>query len=563
MFCDSPPTNYCLDDQLRTFDSSGICQDGICSYQYHDVACDTGCEHGECTDDPCAGMTCVSPPADKCEDNVAVTYSTQGSCDKGTCEYEEARANCADTCFSGQCCTNNDHTACGSDNDVHWFDSCGQEGSIAENCADPNGVCVEGSCKCQDGWAEADCSTCVRYVAANATGAGTGLSWNDAFADVQSGIDAAYEAVQGAASIDACEVWVAQGTYYIYGSDPDNTDHELDTVQLMPGVRLYGGFSGSASGSASESARNQRNWRSNTTVLSGWDSDDKQNQVYHVVTGSDGAVIDGVTITGGNADGDEPHNRGGGMYIYSNSPTIKNCTFSQNEAVESAGGMFIWESSAMIDNCIFDENTAGFAGGGLRILEYSSPTISNCVFKNNSTANSGGGLNNGSNCTPTLVNCVFFGNSAAVDGGAITCGGELGSNPTIINCTIANNTASRGAGLRMIAANPSVTNSVFWGNTGGEFWFGSRASLDISYSNVQGGYAGTGNIDQDPQFVDPENGDFRVQSDSPCIDAADGSEAPELDIEGNPRVDYADDIDPKNSGSGPPWADMGAHEYQP
>jgi hypothetical protein len=71
---------------------------------------------------------------------------------------------------------------------------------------------------------------------------------------------------------------------------------------------------------------------------------------------------------------------------------------------------------------------------------------------------------------------------------------------------------------------------------------------------------GEGNFWADPLLVDPENGDFRFQPGSPCIDAADGTVAPEFDFLGNPRVD---DPDSPNTGLGPPWADIGAFEYQP
>jgi hypothetical protein len=54
--------------------------------------------------------------------------------------------------------------------------------------------------------------------------------------------------------------------------------------------------------------------------------------------------------------------------------------------------------------------------------------------------------------------------------------------------------------------------------------------------------------------------DVRLSSDSPCIDAANGPEAPTLDLEGNARVD---DPSTANTGLGPPWADMGAYEFQP
>jgi hypothetical protein len=100
----------------------------------------------------------------------------------------------------------------------------------------------------------------------------------------------------------------------------------------------------------------------------------------------------------------------------------------------------------------------------------------------------------------------------------------------------------------------------------------------ISYCDVQGGWEGVGNIDADPLFVDPDNGDYRLSPGSPCIDAGDNMAVPpdELDLDddgdtgepipydldGNPR--FIDDPDTEDTGYGePPVVDMGAYEYQP
>jgi formylglycine-generating enzyme required for sulfatase activity len=81
------------------------------------------------------------------------------------------------------------------------------------------------------------------------------------------------------------------------------------------------------------------------------------------------------------------------------------------------------------------------------------------------------------------------------------------------------------------------------------------ASITIEYTDVEGGYAGDGNIDADPLFM----GYYQLSRDSPCIDTADGALASELDMLANPRVDH--EFVP-NTGAGPPWVDMGAKEYQ-
>ena len=95
--------------------------------------------------------------------------------------------------------------------------------------------------------------------------------------------------------------------------------------------------------------------------------------------------------------------------------------------------------------------------------------------------------------------------------------------------------------------NPSVSisNSIFTEHTEFECDGGYFMSMGVQYSNIQGGFSGEGNIDVDPLFVDAENGNFSLQSDSPCIDA------------GNPDSDYNDQCLPPGSGS--IRNDMGAY----
>jgi hypothetical protein len=88
----------------------------------------------------------------------------------------------------------------------------------------------------------------------------------------------------------------------------------------------------------------------------------------------------------------------------------------------------------------------------------------------------------------------------------------------------------------------TVTNIILWGNTtGGEDMLGGPGTLSVSYSDIEGGWTGTGNIDADPKFVDAVSGDYRLGVGSPCIDKGTSVGAPAADIEGTPR-DTAPDM---------------------
>ena len=93
----------------------------------------------------------------------------------------------------------------------------------------------------------------------------------------------------------------------------------------------------------------------------------------------------------------------------------------------------------------------------------------------------------------------------------------------------------------------TVANTIVWGNTTDIAMLGGPGTLVVSYSDIEDGWTGTGNIDADPWFVDAANGDYHLQSDSPCVDTDTPAGAPAADIEGTPR-----DAAP----------DMGAYEWR-
>ncbi|NNJ10300.1 hypothetical protein EKD04_008165 [Chloroflexales bacterium ZM16-3] len=418
-------------------------------------------------------------------------------------------------------------------------------------------------------------------------GIGSGTSWPKAFPSL-------YDAMALAVSGD--EIWVAAGTY-----TPGTL--RTDTFQLKDGVAIYGGFAGT------ETLREQRDWAANVVTLSGdLNGDDGANfannadNSYHVVTGATGAILDGVTISGGNnADvnsnscvatrcGGGMLNKassptlsnvifsgnsatlGGGMYNDSSSPTLANVTFSDNSASYDGGGMYNWNSSSpTLTNVIFSGNSASYGGGMANAGgNVSSPTLTNVTFSGNS-ASYGGGIANGVNSSPVLTNVIISGNSATNGGGGMygfssTCspvltnvtisgnsatnGGGIfswyGSSPALSNVTISGNSATNGGGVyNENSSNPQIRNSIIWGNNGNAIVDNSSTPV-VSYSIVEGGYVGTGNIDAAPLFMP---GNLRLQAASPAINAGINTGVAATDLAGNPRIVGG-------------TVDMGAYEVQ-
>jgi hypothetical protein len=238
------------------------------------------------------------------------------------------------------------------------------------------------------------------------------------------------------------------------------------------------------------------------------------------ISSSGSASIVGCTFVGNSTS------CGGGMKIAGEGSSVIDSTFVGNTAVNGAG-LLISDGVAVI-NCTFMGNVASGVGGGIDTTDFSSPTVTGCLFVGNA-AQRGGGMMSGAVDT-AVTNCTFVGNTASID----TTGG-LGGGATVANC-------------------------ILWGNTPN----GVSAFATIAYSNVQGGFPGVGNMDGDPLFVDPDNGDFRLSPGSPCIDAGHNNAIVNLtdaDLDGNPR--FADDPDTPDTGCGVPVVvDMGAHEYQ-
>ena len=238
-------------------------------------------------------------------------------------------------------------------------------------------------------------------------------------------------------------------------------------------------------------------------------------------------------------------------------PTVINCTFTQNSAPQGGAIRNFDNGAPVLFGCLFDGNTAIDEGGAMVNLLGSNPTLTSCLFVGNSTGGFGGAIQSFDSSHPTLVNVALIANSAAFAGGAIS---TEGPGPTLINCTVAANTATiLGGGL--FGGSPVLANCIVRANTNGQI---EGASPVASFSNVQGGLPGPGNIDADALFVDPPGGDYRLLPGSPSIDAGHNwsiAGIAETDLDGNPR--FAADRNDFDPGCGVPVVvDMGAYEFQ-
>ena len=218
----------------------------------------------------------------------------------------------------------------------------------------------------------------------------------------------------------------------------------------------------------------------------------------------------------------------GGIYVDSDSNAVlTNCTFTDNFADSKGGGICI-EGITSFADCTFTGNTAGFRGGA--ICNQGTATLTNCILTENSasggTGNGCGGAISGFNGSSTLKNCLLYGNYALLNGGAVF--GQT-ANLTMENCTFTENSVGNHgrAMATSYGGQAQLTNCIFW-DGGDEFYdYANPSSINtITYSDIQGGASGTGNINTNPLFVDGPDGDYYLSqiaagqtSNSPCVNA--------------------------------------------
>ena len=236
---------------------------------------------------------------------------------------------------------------------------------------------------------------------------------------------------------------------------------------------------------------------------------------------------------------------GGGISQGGGSLSIVNCSITGNGCSgpgNSHGGGIRSRGILMIENSIFSNNSVtsevfSSYGGG---ISCANATISNSmIFGNKSEGGTyssayGGGVDG----SPLMRNCLIFDNTATSSHYAGCPGGGVYGPATLINCTITRNSSY--AGGADIANIEEITNCIVWNDD-------ISGSPNVTYSDIEGGWPGEGNIDSDPMFFNPGSDDFHLTVSSPCIDV--GSDA-----------GIYDDIDGDTRPQGE-WFDIGSDEF--
>lgn len=289
---------------------------------------------------------------------------------------------------------------------------------------------------------------------------------------------------------DGGDVLIAAGTY------TENVTIEGITLTLRGGYTISG-----------------TEWLTDTgeTVVDGNGTD----RVFFIYDND--TTLENLTITGGNAPDEQCW--GGGVWITNGNYTIRNIVFRNNKCSGLEVNVDFGPVDASIEDSIFMENTKFDHGGAI---------------------NTWGG-------TVTLTNVLMVSNTK----NSLVSSGD--SQVTILNSTFTDNAAD-GPAITIIGSGVvSLTNSIVWGNPGGNLAC-EDGTCNITYSDIEGGGTDNGNIDEDPMFVDAAGWNYNLKYGSACIDAGKDSSAPDHDLVGTERPLDGD-------GDGTKVTDMGAYEF--
>ncbi len=230
-------------------------------------------------------------------------------------------------------------------------------------------------------------------------------------------------------------------------------------------------------------------------------------------------LLDHCSIIGNTAE-----NNGGGIYNTGIESVIYSSLISGNVAQWGGG---IWSETlgnplSVIDSKIY-VNQAVFDGGGLWCRNTPSQLMDSEIMFN-TVSNDGGGILCHINAPTLITNCILSDNNADHTGGGILCWDN--SPPELSNCTLSRNQSGSTGGISCVFESaPIITNCIVWNNANEEV-FDDSGNAQITYSDIQGGFPGEGNVNMDPLFNSGPLGDFYLShidagqdENSPCINS--------------------------------------------
>lgn len=346
------------------------------------------------------------------------------------------------------------------------------------------------------------------YVKADASGAGDGTSWSNAYNYISQAVEDAHR--QYEIYGHRPEVWVAQGTYTsmtTYGA----------IINLPSDVSVYGGFVGNETSFSQrpqpgtpEFQHSILNQNSNSTII---------YQSYSF-TAEHQSIVDGFIIQNGYTGAELRsgcvirnciiRNNQRGMALYGDENIepvhVEHCQVVNNSNQYNNAG--ITASCAVIDNTLIAGNIAGEGEcNGLQL--YSNVLLRHCDIVGNSVNNTYGS---------TTIPAVLV----------------SGTNDTMINCIVWGNSYNSNSAIQQISYNNPLT-TLYCASTDTLAGIGN---ILLSADNL-GGQPGVNYV----SFIAPESGDYRLNLGSACIDAGmliNGYST--TDLAGNARV-YGDGVD--------------------
>lgn len=408
------------------------------------------------------------------------------------------------------------------------------------------------------------------YVSSNATGNGSGLSWVNAFNDLQTALSIV---------IFGDEIWVATGQY----KTTTSTDRTVSFV-LKDGVNIYGGFAGN------ETNLSERNISANPTTLNGdiGQIGEVNDNTYNIVRGNNitsNIILDGFRIINGNSSNSSYR---GGAISFTNSLNgtlfIKNCYFFSNRAVSYGGAIYIRQSKMNIEDCEFRNNQTSSGGNGgaiytlndgnsssLTIIKtkfigntsrigaclantapYQNLIIDRCIFTNNTSQYNIVSLDTFYNAK--ILNSYFIGNTVNDFSSELLYVNHYSNDNTedfeMVNCTIANNyniytNTIQGEMIQLDKSYYKVRNCIIYGNTQ---YLGRQMTLGHTVTNclIENGYTGgTSIINSNPLFVNP-NATINQNFDALTYDYTLSNTSPGINVGNNSFVNSSYNLDLNN-----------------